>query len=333
MTRIETWSDPRDPDGAVRLSILAWQQYTDWPSLQGIGRTVEELGFDALWCWDHLYPIRGRTDGPIFEAYLTLAGWAAVTERIPMGLMVGAVTFRNPALVAKMVTTLDHMTGGRMIAGMGGAWFEEEHTAYGIEFGEWVGARLDWLDEAMRIVRGMLDGTRPSGSRFYDVKDVVNAPLPIQRHLPILIGGAGEKKTLATVARYADIWNVGEELEVLRRKVEVLERWCADVGRDPLDIERTFNAGAVVIRRTRAAAEAYAREVMRVNGDWEGPLDLVATPEEAVERLAPNLDLGFRHFTFDYPGPFDLETLELLQGEVRPALDERLREIRAAARG
>jgi alkanesulfonate monooxygenase SsuD/methylene tetrahydromethanopterin reductase-like flavin-dependent oxidoreductase (luciferase family) len=325
-----TWADPRDPDPKVRLSILAWQQYTAWEPLRDLARTVEELGFDAIWTWDHLYPIRGSVEGQIFEGYLVLAGWAAVTERIPMGLMVGAVPFRNPALVAKMVTTLDHMTGGRMIAGMGGAWFEEEHVAYGIEFGPWVGARLDWLDEATTIIRGMLDGTRPSGRRFYDTKAVINSPLPIQRHLPIVIGGSGEKKTLATVARFADIWNVWGDVETIRHKDEVLRRWCAEVGRDPDDIERTYNAGAVVIRRTRSAADAMAAEIQRVNGGWDEPLDLVATPEEAIETLAPFLGLGFRHFTFDYPAPFDLETLELLQREVRPALDARLRALAAS---
>ncbi len=125
---VDSKSNPR-----VRLSILAWNQYTDWPSLQAVGATVERLGFDGLWAWDHLYPIRGSADGPIFEGYLTLAGWAAVTERIPLGLIVGAVTFRNPALVAKMATTLDHMTGGRIVVGLGGAWFEKEHEAFGLE--------------------------------------------------------------------------------------------------------------------------------------------------------------------------------------------------------
>ena len=328
MRRSETWADPRDPDPRVRLSVLAWQQYTDWAPLQALARTVEDLGFDAIWTWDHLYPIRGDVDGPIFEGYLTLAGWAAVTERIPMGLMVGANPFRNPALVAKMVTTLDHMTGGRMVAGLGGAWFEDEHVAYGIEFGPWIGARLDWLDEAAMIIRGMLDGTRPSGRRFYDAKAVINAPLPIQRHLPILIGGGGEKKTLATVARYGDIWNVWGDVPTIRRKDGILREWCATVGRDPDEIERTYNAGAAVVRRTRAEAEAVVAEIHRVNRGWDGELDLVATPAEAIEALAPYLELGFRHFMFDYPAPFDRETLELLATEVRPALDERLAALR-----
>jgi alkanesulfonate monooxygenase SsuD/methylene tetrahydromethanopterin reductase-like flavin-dependent oxidoreductase (luciferase family) len=307
----------------AKLSILAWNQYTDWASLQALGRAVEDLGFDALWSWDHLYPINGETDGPIFEGYLTVAGWTAVTSTIPLGLLVTANTFRQPTLVAKMATTLDHMSGGRMVLGLGAAWFEPEHVAYGIEFGPWVGARLDWLDEAAMLIRGMLDGLRPSGRRFYDAKDVVNEPAPLQPRLPLLIGGGGEKKTLATVARYADMWNVDGPLEDLRRKNEVLKRWCAEVGRDEREIERTMGGGAVVVRRTAAEARRVVAEIQRVNR-WDGEPELVGTPDQIADRLAPYLELGFHHIDFDYPAPYDLETLELLAAEVRPRLDDRL---------
>jgi len=312
----------------VRLSILAWNQYTNWPSLQRVGATVEHLGFDGLWSWDHLYPINGSPDGPIFEAYLTLAGWAAVTERIPLGLMVGANTFRNPALVAKMVTTLDHMSGGRMVAGLGGAWFESEHEDFGLDFGSGIGERLDWLDEAVMIVRGMLDGARPSGRARYAVHEVLNEPPPLQAHVPIMIGGGGEKKTLATVARHADIWNVDGDVETIRHKDEVLRRWCAELGRDEAQIERVLGGGAVVVRRTEAEAREVVAEIRRVNEGYDDGPELVGTPESVAARLAPYLELGFRHFDFDYPAPFDLETLELLSTDVRAILDARLAEIR-----
>ena len=122
-------------DGGVKLGALIWPQYTDWPSLEEIGARADELGFDSLWTWDHLYPIVGSPRGPIFEGYLTLAGWAPRTRRATLGLMVGANTFRNPALTVKLATTLDHMSDGRAVLGIGGAWFETEHTAYGIDFG------------------------------------------------------------------------------------------------------------------------------------------------------------------------------------------------------
>jgi alkanesulfonate monooxygenase SsuD/methylene tetrahydromethanopterin reductase-like flavin-dependent oxidoreductase (luciferase family) len=317
----------RPGESKVRLSILAWNQYTDWPSLQALGTTVERLGFDGLWSWDHLYPINGDPSGPTFEAYLTLAGWAAVTERIPLGLMVGANTFRNPALVAKMITTLDHMTGGRIVAGLGGAWFEKEHQDYGIEFGPWIGSRLDWLDEAAMIVRGMLDGARPSGRARYAAHEVVNEPPPLQSHVRIMIGGGGEKKTLATVARYADIWNVDGDLETIRHKDEVLRRWCADVGRDESQIERMLGGGAIVVRRTQAEAQRVVAEIRRVNRGYEDGPELVGSPETVAARLAPYLELGFRHFDFDVPAPFDQETLVLLGSDVRGLLDARLAEI------
>jgi F420-dependent oxidoreductase-like protein len=315
-------------DGAhVKLGILAWPQYTEWAALRELGRTVDELGFDTLWTWDHLYPIFGDPHGPIFEGYMTLAGWACVTSRVRLGLLVGANPFRNPSLVAKMVTTLDHMSGGRAILGIGGAWFELEHRGYGFDFGRSVGERLDWLDEAVGIMRGMLDGKRPSGSRFYATREVVNEPAPVQKRLPILIGGGGERKTLRTVARYADMWNVGGSVEEVRHKDDVLRRWCQEVGRDSDEIERTLLPGVVVVRGSERDARAFVREIRRVNRGWDGEPDWVGTSDQLVEGLAPYIEIGFRSMYFDFPAPFDRETLERLAGEVHPRLQARLREV------
>src|SRR3954451_22771145 len=157
----------------VKIGALLWPQYTDWQPLMDAAARADELGFDSLWTWDHLYPIVGDWRGPIFEGYLTLAGFAAVTKRATLGLMVGANTFRNPALVVKEATTLDHMSGGRAVLGIGGAWFETEHDGFGIAFGRSAGERLDWLDEAVQLMREMLDGGAASarGNR-YRAKDV-----------------------------------------------------------------------------------------------------------------------------------------------------------------
>ena len=145
----------------VKLGALCWNQYTDWPSLLEAGVRADRLGYDSLWTWDHLYPIVGSHEGPIFEGWLTLAAWAQATERIRIGLMVGANTFREPALTAKMATTLDHISNGRAILGIGGAWFETEHEAFGLPFGDGFPERLRWLGEALPIMRGMLHGERP----------------------------------------------------------------------------------------------------------------------------------------------------------------------------
>src|SRR3712207_6467586 len=128
-----------DDTAQLKLGILAWPQYTDWESLERVGARVDELGYDSLWTWDHLYPIVGDPNGPIFEGWLTLAAWAHVTKRAPLGLMVGTNAFRNPALTAKMATTLDHISRGRAVLGIGGAWFETEHVAYGLDFGSGFG--------------------------------------------------------------------------------------------------------------------------------------------------------------------------------------------------
>jgi F420-dependent oxidoreductase-like protein len=306
----------------IKVGVLPWGQQTDWPSLLEVGRRADELGYDSLWTWDHLYPIQGDWRGPIFEGYLTLAGWAGVTSRVTLGLMVGANTFRNPALTAKIVTTLDHMSAGRAILGIGGAWFEREHVAYGIEFGSGFGERLDWLDEAVEVMHAMVRGKEATarGPR-YQVKNVRNDPPPVQARIPILIGGDGEKKTLHTVAKYADAWNTSGDIDFVRHKDEVLRQWCDRVGRDESEIERTLGLGLVIIRNDAAEAKRVDATFRKQHpGFSDGPK--VGTAEQIAESLVPYVQLGFRHIFFDAPAPFDDETLSRFVGEVKPMLAE-----------
>jgi alkanesulfonate monooxygenase SsuD/methylene tetrahydromethanopterin reductase-like flavin-dependent oxidoreductase (luciferase family) len=268
-----TGAGPAAP-GKITLGAIPWTQFTTWADLREAGIRAEALGYDSLWAWDHLYPIVGSHHGPMFEGYLTLAGWAAVTERVRIGLLVGANPFRNPAVVGKMVTQLDHMTGGRMVCGMGAAWFEEEHEDFGLEFGASPGERLRWLEEAVVILRGMFDGTEPSGTARYTTRHVRNDPPPVQAHLPILVGGGGERRTLRIVARHADANNLGGGYERVRHKESVLLQHCADVGRDPAEIERTANLGVVVIRDTLEEARRPQRRS-----------DLVAEPAHRDARI------------------------------------------------
>jgi len=305
----------------VKLGANCWGQYTDWPALREAGIRADRLGYDSLWTWDHLYPIVGDHTGPMFEGWLTLAAWAEATERATVGLMVGANPFRNPALVAKMATTLDHISGGRAVLGIGGAWFETEHNAYGIEFGGSPGERLRWLEEAARIMRGMLAGERPSGDRFYATHEVINRPAPIQARVRLLIGGGGEKKTLRIVARYADACNLGGGLENVKRKDAILRRHCTEVGRDESEIERTVGIGTCVIRDDPAEAQRVFGEMFEHNGraePWKN--QLVGTAEQVAEKMRPFLDIGFRHFIVGFPSPYDAESMERLLTEVKPAL-------------
>src|SRR5256885_5834816 len=188
----------------TKFGILLWNQSTDWPTYATTVRKLDELGHDSLWAWDHLYAIFGDPYQPIFEGWSSLVAAAGLTKRIRLGLLVGANTFRNPGLQAKLVATLDHVSDGRAILGVGGAWMEPEHTAHGIEFGTGFGQRLDWLDEAAGPIRDPVDGktvTSPPGGP-YAFDGLPHHPAPIPARPPIMIGGAGGEKTLRSRARY-----------------------------------------------------------------------------------------------------------------------------------
>jgi alkanesulfonate monooxygenase SsuD/methylene tetrahydromethanopterin reductase-like flavin-dependent oxidoreductase (luciferase family) len=237
--------------------------------------------------------------------------------------MVGANSFRNPALVAKMATTLDHVSGGRAILGVGGAWFEEEHEAFGIDFGSGFPERLRWLGEALPIMRGMLDGTEPTatGPR-YAVRQARNLPAPVQARLPICIGGGGEQVTLKLVARFGDMNNLGGGIETVRRKEAILLEHCSAVGRDPAEIERTAGIGTVFIRDDRAEAERLFREAFernRIASPWKN--QPVGTPEDVAEMLAPYVEIGYRHLVAGVPATYDEESMTRLATEVKPRLE------------
>jgi alkanesulfonate monooxygenase SsuD/methylene tetrahydromethanopterin reductase-like flavin-dependent oxidoreductase (luciferase family) len=308
----------------VKIGALCWNQYTEWEPLLEAGIRADRLGYDTLWTWDHLYPIVGDPHGPNYEGWLTITAWAARTEHVRIGLMVGANPYREPTLVAKMATTLDRISNGRAILGMGAAWFEGEAHDFGFEFGSGFPERLRWLSQALPIMRCMLDGAEPSapeGSR-YRASRVRNDPLPVQPHLPICVGGGGEKVTLRLVARYADMNNVGGSVEDARHKEEVLLEHCAAVGRDPAAIERTTGIGTVFIRDDRAQAERLYREAFdrnRVGRRWTD--QPVGTPEDVAERLAPYLELGYRHLIAGFPSNYDEESMTRLATEVRPILE------------
>ena len=306
----------------LRLGALCWNQHTDWPSLLAAGRRADRLGYDTLWTWDHLYPIVGSSHGPILEPWLVITAWAQATERVRIGLMVGANTFREPALVAKMATTLDHVSGGRAILGIGAAWSEEEHTAFGFPFGSGPPERLRWLREALPVIRGMLRGEMPTaaGPRYL-ARAVRNDPPPVQARLPLLVGGGGEKVTLRLVAQYADACNIGGGPATVRRKDAILQEHCRAVGRDHREIERTTGVGVVVIRDRRAEAQKVFADAFRANGDaalWQD--QPVGTPDEVAAHLAPYLDLGYRHLLAGFPAPYDEESMTRFVTEVGPRL-------------
>ena len=311
-----------DMNAPLKLGINNWNQYSDWPSFLAAQQRADRLGFDSIWTWDHLYPIVGSHEGPIFECYTAMAAVASTTERASIGLLVGANTFRNPALVAKMVTTLDHISGGRAVLGIGAAWFETEHTAFGLEFGEGAPERLRWLREALPIMRDMLDGKQPTTEGRYVTKEALNLPAPVQEHVPILIGGSGPKVTLRLAAEYADMNNLGGAAADLPGKDANLIAHCEAVGRDEKTVERTVGLGTPFIRDSREEAFTVMADVFADNGDAKTWTNMpVGRPEHVIEHCKPYLDAGYRHLIFGFPAPYDEETIERLATEVRPELE------------
>ncbi len=305
----------------IRIGAAYWIQHTDWPSLRSAIEAAEQAGADDVWVDDHLLNDEGDPDGPKLEGWSTLAAVAVVTTRARLGLMVAANTFRNPGLTAKLATTVDNISGGRAVLGIGAGWFEDEHRAFGIDFGSGFGERLDRLAESVEIIRRLLDGERVDhDGRFYQMNGALAAPRPIQPHLPILIGGSGPQKTLRIIARHADLWNAYGTPDSLGRSDAILKERCLEVGRDESEIERTVNLN-VVVRATRAEAErdwaSYAGAHLPREGD--GQLLVGGSVEEVAETLAEYARVGFRHPILIFRTPWDFETISAL-GAIREAV-------------
>jgi F420-dependent oxidoreductase-like protein len=261
-------------------------------------RAAEDAGFGLVTVMDHLNQIPGigHQDEPMLEGWSVLASLARETKRVHLGTLVSGVTYRNPALLAKTATTLDVLSGGRAVFGLGAAWFEAEHESFGYEFPP-IRERMDRLDEALTIVRGMFREERSSfQGRHYRTRDVINVPRPVQAGGPrIMVGGGGEQRTLRIAAKHADLTHwfpLG--LDVLNRKTDVLTGYCEAIGRDPSEVERTTAAPVIV-----AATEAEGRALRDALPAERRPHVAVGTPEQAADALRPYLDAGFTGFTFN----------------------------------
>lgn len=296
----------------MRFGLQLWSQQTDWPGFRDAALGAEAAGWDSVWTWDHLLAIFGPAEQPIFEGWSVLSALGPLTSRIRLGLMVGANTFRNPGLTAKLATTLDHLSDGRAVLGIGGAWFEREHDAFGIGFGSGFGERLDRLDESVMLMRRLLDGERFSHEgRFYALHDAICRPRPVQARLPILVGGSGPRKTLRIVALRADAWNTAGTVDAARATLNILAEHCADVGRDITTIEKTVSY-PIVIRDSRAAAERAYQPLLQRNGivDMGDSPVLLGPPASVADALRPYKDLGFETIIVRMPAPYDRETID-----------------------
>jgi F420-dependent oxidoreductase-like protein len=281
-----------------------------------LASTAEKAGFDSVFVMDHFYQLPNigpRTD-PMLEGYTVLAGIAARTKKIRLGTLVTGVTYRNPAFLAKVVTTLDIVSSGRAILGLGAAWNEDEHRGYGYEFPP-VGERLSRLEEALQICRAMFREEAPTfEGRYYRIEGALNFPRPIQPNgPPIMIGGGGEQRTLKLVAQYADMCNIFGDVAMVRHKMDVLERHCETVGRDPSTIVKT-RLGSLLIRKTDAEAERLFEQILNrpgIDKERVRTMFMVGGPERVAEQAQKLLDAGLDGLIFNLPHMEDPEAIEL----------------------
>jgi alkanesulfonate monooxygenase SsuD/methylene tetrahydromethanopterin reductase-like flavin-dependent oxidoreductase (luciferase family) len=279
------------------------------------------------WCsvWDHLYSVSDLADPakPAFEGVSIMAALGAATRRVEVGCLVFCAGYRNPGVLAKAAVTIDHVSGGRCVLGIGAGWNQNEFDAFGMPFKS-IGARLDHLEETAEVLRRLFDGeTVTLHGHEVQVEEAICCPRPVQPRLPIWIGGAGEKRMLRIVATWADGWNVPFVApEAYAAKSTVLDQWCERVGRDPAAVRRTVNLG-LAIGETEARVRLQEEKLQLMFGaltDYVKPGHLVGTPAVVRERLGAYRDAGAEQVNLALRAPFDWEGLDLFVREVLPAV-------------
>lgn len=278
-----------------------------------LGQHVAATGWDGMWLADHFMPNATDTSTPWPEAWTTLAALAPQVPGIRLGTLVTGNTYRHPAVLAKMAATVDHISGGRLVLGIGSGWQENEHQQYGIEFGT-ARQRLDRLEEACAMIKSLFN--EPSANFegcFYTLKEATLEPKPLQPNLPLMVGGGGEKVTLRITARYADEWNVWGTVETMIHKMKILDRHCEDIGRDPKNIQRSAVALLFLsdddkfIQQTRETVDRAL-----IAGNLAEVQDTVKAYQEAGvdELLVPDFTLG--------QGQQKIDTLDTFINDIAP---------------
>ena len=310
------------PARPVRFGIQTPQEGATYDALATHWREADALGFDSVWLDDHLYSVVRPPGEPQMEAWTLLAALARETRRIEIGILVTCNSYRSPALVAKLAATVDVLSGGRLVHGMGAGWYESEYRGYGYDFPP-VGVRLAQLDEALTLQKLLWREERASFSgRHYRLHEAWCSPKPVRRpHPPILIGGGGERVLLRLVARHADVWNGSGDVAEFGRKLDVLRAHCAAEGRSFDAIEKSW-FGNVIIDADAARADARLARVAAAWGMSEAQMAsraLAGTPERVVERVREYAALGVTHFIGMYGRVDDLRSTRLFAERVLPA--------------
>ena len=280
-----------------------------YDTLTDIATTAERSGFQSIWVMDHLNQIPGV--GPMenwmLEGNVALMALAARTRQLHVGLMVGGVTYRNPAYFAKMTTTIDVLSGGRAIFGIGAAWFQAEHEAFGYRFPP-MAERFEHLEDALNIARAMFTEDQPTVEGTHSrVKAIYNNPRPIRGDIPIMVGGSGERKTLRMVAQYADASNMFGDVERIRHLVGVLQGHCDDLGRDIGEITKTKLATLII----GDDAEAKAEPLRAAMGDRFDGVVIHGSADQVAEQVQAHLDAGLDGIVVNLPYVHELEQVEL----------------------
>jgi len=306
----------------VRFGIQTPQEGASYAALAEHWREAERLGYDTVWLDDHFYGVVTPAHADQLEAWVTLAALARETNRIRFGILVWCNSYRSPALVAKTAASLDAISGGRLEFGLGAGWFEQEYRAYGYDFPP-VKQRLEQLAEALEVcVRMWSDDRARFTGKHYRVEDAWNRPQPVQKpHPPIVIGGSGEKVLLRLVARYAQVWNMGGSPAEMRHKMAVLDRHCAEVGRDPGEIERSW-FGPLLIDDDQARLERRLARRAANAGAVGAAIDermIAGTPEQVIARIREYQALGVTHFIAMFGRVDDLRATRLFAEQVIPA--------------
>ncbi|HEV8632907.1 MAG TPA: LLM class F420-dependent oxidoreductase [Chloroflexota bacterium] len=293
-----------------------------WPAVEKVARAVDESGFDSLWLYDHLLYEGGYSghpfSEPVMECFTTLGAIAAVTRRVRLGQLVLGVPYRNPALTAKMATTLDMISRGRSILGLGAGWHEREYEAYGYGTFEEVPVRMKRLEEAIRVVLALWT-ERPASfeGQYYRLDDVKENPAPVQKpHPPLLVGGSGEKVTLRLVARYAQFCNVSGDPETVRHRLGVLREHCDRIGRPYDEVTRSIYTTVVV---GRDEAEVTAKRERLSDYVPRGGA-LIGTPAQLIAAFRDYARAGCQYVIFRMPDWNDVEPVRVFAEQVIPGL-------------